>query len=226
MVINGPRRYQIGLHILCGMGVLNRCSGGSAGHGCHYCWTTIIIFSQAETVLAVLGSEQESQFKYPGTLSEMSNSLSSQVNTIVKSCWHSEEMFPVATKPNLAQIVFSRDHLSICDKCHPDASLEKCARHGQLRKGPGANPEHAGGAPAQQKRECWGSHRKSCRKSMGKNEWTDRRCTATALQLNKGYCVKAWKVFTGLRDYSNANSSVNLFSSDLTTCWHAHNKLT
>lgn len=52
MVINGPRRSQIGLHILCRMEVLNRCSGGSAGHGCHYCWTTFEIFSQVETVLA------------------------------------------------------------------------------------------------------------------------------------------------------------------------------
>lgn len=68
----------------------------------------------------------------------------------------SGELFPVDTEPNLASIL--NTHYKVCSvevvwafvkKCPRGARLKQHARHGQLGKGPRADPEHAGGTPAQ-----------------------------------------------------------------------------
>lgn len=68
----------------------------------------------------------------------------------------SGELFPVDTEPNLASIL--NTHYKVCSvevvwafvkKCPLGARLKQLARHGQLGKGPRADPEHAGGTPAQ-----------------------------------------------------------------------------
>lgn len=68
----------------------------------------------------------------------------------------SGELFPVDTEPNLASIL--NTHYKVCSvevvwafvkKCPLGARLKQLARQGQLGKGPRADPEHAGGTPAQ-----------------------------------------------------------------------------
>lgn len=71
--------------------------------------TSVEIYIQLQTILAVLASEHRSQFGCPGTASEFwtEQFVFSCHLKVVKSCWLAEEMLPVTTESQLAQTVAS-----------------------------------------------------------------------------------------------------------------------
>ena len=107
----------------------------------------------------------------------------------------SGEQFPVDTEPNLASIL--NTHYKVCSvevvwafvkKCPLGARLKQLARHGQLGNGPRANPEHAGGTPAQPAGERRGIQHEELEGDTGERRMDGR---VDAVQIYSG-CT-CWK---------------------------------